>query len=83
MVMVSRELKILDETGLPEKNWKNEIATKKKLAGSLKKKSFVRPRNEFEVKKQIFKIRPVQINIVYEICIYLKPCAKKVLLPFP
>ena len=31
--MVRRELKILDETGLPEKNWKNEIATKKKLAG--------------------------------------------------
>jgi hypothetical protein len=23
-----------DENGLPEKNWKNEIATKKKLAGS-------------------------------------------------
>ena len=44
MVMVRRELKILDETGLPEKNWKNiiamkmnEIATKKKLGGSLKK----------------------------------------------
>ena len=41
MVMVRRELKILDETGLPEKNWKNEnvtkmdeIATKKKLRGS-------------------------------------------------
>ena len=41
MVMVRRELKILDETGLPEKNWKNEIATKmdeiatkKKLTGS-------------------------------------------------
>ena len=40
------ELKILDETGLPERNWKNkiatkmnEIATKKKLRGSLKKKS--------------------------------------------
>ena len=26
--------KIWDKTGLPEKNWKNEIATKKKLAGS-------------------------------------------------
>ena len=23
-----------DENGLPEKNWKNEIATKKKLVGS-------------------------------------------------
>ena len=41
MVMVRRELKILDKIGLPEKNWKNEnvtkmgeIATKKKLAGS-------------------------------------------------
>ena len=41
MVMVWKELKILDETELPEKNWKNEnvtkmdeIATKKKLAGS-------------------------------------------------
>ena len=41
MVMVRRELKILDETGLPEKNWKKEIATKmdkiatkKKLGGS-------------------------------------------------
>ena len=41
MVMVRRELKILDETRLPEKNWKSEnvtkmdkIATKKKLAGS-------------------------------------------------
>ena len=32
--MARREFKILDETGLPEKNWKNEIATKKKLAGS-------------------------------------------------
>ena len=39
--MVRRELKILDKTGLPEKNWKNEIATKmnkiatkKKLEGS-------------------------------------------------
>ena len=51
--MVRRELKILDKTGLPEKNWKNEIATKKKLAGSYKKKSFVRPRNEFAVKNKI------------------------------
>ena len=54
----------MDETGLPEKNWKNEnvtkmdeIATKKKLAGSLKKKSFVRPRYEFAVKKW-FKTKP-------------------------
>ena len=52
MVTVRRELKILDETGLPEKNWKNEIATKKKLAGSNKKNSFVRPRNEFAVKNR-------------------------------
>ena len=41
MVMARRGFKILDETGLPEKNWKNEIstkmdeiATKKKLRGS-------------------------------------------------
>ena len=35
----------------------DEIATKKKLAGSLKKKSFVRPRYEFAVKKW-FKTKP-------------------------
>ena len=39
--MVRRELKILDKTGLPEKNWKNEIATKlrrKRSWKDLKKK---------------------------------------------
>ena len=54
--MVRRELKILDKTGLPEKNWKNEIATKlrrKRSWKDLKKKSFVRPQNEFAVKNAI------------------------------
>ena len=35
--MVRSELKILDETGFPEKNWKNKIATKRSWQ-DLKKK---------------------------------------------
>ena len=43
--------------GNTEKNWKNEIVTKRSWQ-DLKKKTFIRPRNEFAVKNHIiaFKI---------------------------
>ena len=52
MVMVRRELKILDETGLPEKNWKNENVTKMDFQKKTGKMKLRRKRSWQDLKKK-------------------------------